>query len=59
MTAPQIPSVREGLCTQGFLTEEETSPVSPDRPAEEDSVTGHWTVSDETRDCDLCPNDQV
>ena len=59
VTAPQIPSVREGLCTQGFLTEEETSLVSPDRPAEEDRVTGHWTVSDETRDCILCPNDQV
>ena len=41
VTAPQIPSVREGLCTQGFLTEEETSLVSPDRPAEEDRVTGH------------------
>ena len=43
VTAPQTPSVRGGLCTQGFLTEE-TSPVSPNRPAEEDSVTALWEL---------------
>ena len=43
-----------GLCTQGFRTGE-TSLALPDRPAEEDdSVPGHWSVSDHRQEAVFC-----